>query len=128
MRNINIYFYTKDTAKAAQISKIAANIGLKSASLSNSDINKTISELVGMSILNPDLSASTNINAPALWTLPEIIIFFGVPDEKLDIFLAEYKKMGLEKIRLKAIVTPTNLSWTIYYLTEHLKEEAKRFG
>ncbi|MBQ9608925.1 MAG: DUF3783 domain-containing protein [Lachnospiraceae bacterium] len=127
MRDINIYFYTKDAAKSAQISKITASLGLKSSTLSNSDINKTISELVDMPISTTDLSDSTNVTAPALWTLPEIIIFFGVPDKKLDIFLAEYKKTGLEKIRLKALVTPTNLSWTIYYLTEHLKEEAKRF-
>ncbi|MBR1816875.1 MAG: DUF3783 domain-containing protein [Lachnospiraceae bacterium] len=128
MRDINIYFYTKDTAKADQISKITAGLGLKSTTLSSSDINKTVSELVGMPILNPDMAVSTNIKAPALWALPEIIIFFGVSDEKLDSFLAEYTKSGLEKIKLKAIVTPTNLSWTLYYLAEHIREEANRFG
>ena len=59
--------------------------------------------------------------------MPELILFFGIPDKLLDTFLAEYKKTDLERIRLKAIVTPTNLGWTVYQLTEHLNKEALQF-
>lgn len=126
MNNSKIYFYTKDLTKKEEVRKIAASIGAQYSELKASQANHTVSSLVGLS----QLGLSDNINqskAPSLWSMPELIIFFGIPDKLLDTFLAEYKKSGLERIRLKAIVTPTNLGWTIYQLTEHLKEEAKQF-
>ena len=127
MNDSKIYFYTKDITKKEIVIKIAASIGAQYTELKASQADNTVSSIVGL----PQLRLSDNINypkAPPLWSMPELIIFFGIPDKHLDTFLAEYKKSGLESIRLKAIVTPTNLSWTIYQLTEHLKEEAKCMG
>lgn len=128
MNDINILLYTKDTDKKQAIEKITKAIDLKFGELKANQANDLISSIVGL----PTFTAfgtmeETNKKAPALWSMPELVLFFGVPDAKLDTFLAEYKKTELERIKLKAIVTPTNLNWSLYYLTEHLKEEAKAF-
>ena len=128
MNDINILLYTKDTDKKQAIEKITKAIDLKFGKLKTNQANDLISSIVGL----PTFTAfgtmeETNKKAPALWSMPELVLFFGVPDAKLDTFLAEYKKTELERIKLKAIVTPTNLNWSLYYLTEHLKEEAKAF-
>lgn len=125
MNASKIYFYTKDINKKEKVKKICDAIGTHFVELKVSQANETIASLVGLSPLA--LSDNKQTNAPALWAMPEIIIFFGIPDRLLDTFLAEYKKTGLERIRLKAIVTPTNLRWTLYQLTEHLDKEALQF-
>ena len=136
MINANIYLYTNDINKKNHIKQLTKSIGLEFTEIKASTVNSKVSEIVGLPSLTPvsPLSYSVSLNeeenkkAPALWNMPELILFFGVSDAKLDEFLAEYKKTGLEKINLKAIVTPTNLNWTLYYLIEHLKEEAKKFS
>ncbi len=125
MNESKIYFYTKDIIKKEQVKKISDAIDAQFIELKVSQANETIASLVGLPPLS--LSDNKNTNAPALWAMPEIIIFFGISDKLLDTFLAEYKKTGFEKIRLKAIVTPTNLGWTLYQLTEHLDKEARQF-
>ena len=136
MNNANIYLYTNDIIKKNKIRQLTKSINLKFSEIKASSVNSKVSEIVGLPSFSPGspLSSSDSLNgeenkkAPALWNMPELILFFGVPDAKLDEFLAEYKKTGMDKINLKAIVTPTNLNWTLYYLIEHLKEEAKRFS
>ena len=128
MNDKNILLYTKDIEKKRAIEKITKTIDLKFGELKANQANDLISSIVGL----PTFTAfgtmeETNKKAPALWSMPELVLFFGVPDAKLDKFLAEFKKTNLERIKLKAIVTPTNLNWSLYYLIEHLKEEAKAF-
>ena len=64
--------------------------------------------------------------APALYNMPELMIFNGFDSQTLDGFLNMYKMTGLPKIPLKAVVTPYNIKWTLYELIEHLKEESGR--
>lgn len=136
MINANIYLYTNDINKKNHIKQLTKSIGLEFAEIKASSVNSKVSEIIGLPSLTPvspfsysvSLNEEENKKAPALWNMPELILFFGVSDAKLDEFLSAYKKAEIEKINLKAIVTPTNLNWTLYYLIEHLKEEAQRFS
>ena len=38
--------------------------------------------------------------------------FSGINSSQMDIFLAEYKKAGIEPIGCKAVVTPDNVFWS----------------
>lgn len=53
----------------------------------------------------------------------EMLVFFGLDSEDLDIFLAEYRKRGIEKIDLKAVMTPHNMTWNPLKLYEELSAE-----
>ena len=64
------------------------------------------------------------VSIPQLYTMPELIIFSGFDENSLNEFLKAYKAKGIEKVQLKAVITPYNLNWTLYDLIEHLKEEA----
>lgn len=59
-----------------------------------------------------------------MYNMPDVMIFRGFDETELKSFLSEYKNAGIEKVALKAMVTPYNVVWTLYYLIEHLKEEA----
>ena len=87
----------------------------------------TVGTLTGNSKINasPDnqMLNTANQNVPMGYSLPELIVFSGLKDNKLDEFLAEYKKMGIAPIGLKAVVTIHNVNWTMYELAEELVRE-----
>ncbi len=55
--------------------------------------------------------------------LPDCIIFSDISNLEMDIFLAEYKKRGIEPTPMKATVTVYNIDWSIDKLIEELKRE-----
>lgn len=118
----NIYLYIPDEDKREGIISLCEKLMLSYSYLASADINKSIAEITDIKLPN---NKKSNAKAPALYFLPELMLFNAVPDALLDKFFDEYKKAGIPKVKLKAVVTPYNLSWTLYELAEHLKEEAK---
>lgn len=57
----------------------------------------------------------------------EVLVFADFGDEDLDEFLAGYKAAGIETIQLKAVVTPTNMSWTFVELYNELVRERNAY-
>lgn len=56
-------------------------------------------------------------------TLDEpVLIMYGMSNEDIDNVLHSLRSSSI-KISLKAIVTPTNISWNVYRLSEHLKAD-----
>ena len=51
------------------------------------------------------------------------MLFQGLADKEVHRFLEMYRAEGIPTVDLKAVVTPWNLTWTLYELAEHLKEE-----
>ena len=107
--------------KLEKIKKAAKDCGARAAGLSQADINRTLSEITGM--LSLKITGAAHKKAPALFSLPEIIIFAGFAGNKLDAFLEAYRKAGGEPVKLKAVVTLTNSGWTLYELAMELAKE-----
>lgn len=63
------------------------------------------------------------MKAPSGYKLPDIIIFSGLADETLDMFLAEYKAEGIEPVEIKAVITQTNIAWSVYELICSIEKE-----
>ncbi|WP_249029931.1 DUF3783 domain-containing protein [Tannockella kyphosi] len=53
----------------------------------------------------------------------EMIVFYELADEQLELVLEVFKNAHIPFIPLKAIVTPTNIEWTFHKLYEAIKEE-----
>lgn len=53
----------------------------------------------------------------------EILVMKNFTSRRIDLLLSEFKKAGVPKINLKAVVTETNCNWTFYDLYEELKKE-----
>ena len=60
---------------------------------------------------------------PADYKQPEVMVFSGITDTQLDMFLHGYKMGGISPIYLKAILTPYNYTWSLYQLTQELIRE-----
>lgn len=53
----------------------------------------------------------------------ELLVFSGINSSQMDIFLAEYKKAGIEPIGCKAVVTPDNVFWSADKLFREIFKE-----
>lgn len=122
-----IMYKINETSKEKQVVNLCRKLGLKTRKLKDSDAKITVGTLTGNGKINasPDnqMLNTANQNVPMGYSLPELIIFSGLKDNKLDEFLAEYKKMGIAPIGLKAVVTIHNVNWTMYELAEELVRE-----
>ena len=68
---------------------------------------------------------------PVIGSVPEdpLILFAGMNQEEVSAFVDQLKTLsgGTSSRILKAMITPTNIEWSISYLLEHLKEERAYF-
>lgn len=122
-----IMYKINELTKEKQVVNLCRKLGLKTRKLKDSDAKITVGTLTGNGKINasPDkqMLNIANQNVPNGYSLPELIVFSGLKDNKLDEFLAEYKKMGIAPIGLKAVVTIHNVNWTMYELAEELVRE-----
>ncbi len=53
----------------------------------------------------------------------EMMVFAGIPNQKLDQILFMMRKNGMKRVDYKAILTETNKSWTVPMLYEEISKE-----
>lgn len=117
-----ILYYVQDEKKKIQMEVLDMSMSIATKQLKPSDLDTQVGTLAGLKGA-PPLDIPQEEKAPAIFCMPEIIIFSGIPDKKLDEFLFSYKKVGLSPTKLKAVITPKNVSWTLYHLIRELSLE-----
>ncbi|MDE5824808.1 MAG: DUF3783 domain-containing protein, partial [Lachnospiraceae bacterium] len=117
-----ILYYVQDEKKKIQMEVLGMSMSITTKQLKPSDLNTQVGALVGLKNITP-LDLSQVEKAPAIFYMPEIIIFSGIPNKMLDEFLFSYKKVGLTPTKLKAVITPKNVNWTLYQLIRELSSE-----
>jgi hypothetical protein len=125
-----VMFRINNYKKEKQIISLCRKMGFMTRSIKPADADRSLSILSasgGMQKNNMALSKSVKSKAPSGYIMPEIIIFSGLTEDKLDGFLKEYKDCGIEPVELKAVVTPSNISWSIYELICELEKEHNAF-
>ena len=139
-----VLYYTEDKGKAQQIEMLCGQLSFKTKRLRGSDAGTPVGKLAGMSMKSEKTSlAGKSIKAekagaaaekngeapsrgncvPADYKQPEVMVFSGITDTQLDMFLHGYKMGGISPIYLKAILTPYNYTWSLYQLTQELIRE-----
>ena len=129
-----VFLHIPDRNKLERISKLCEKSGYSCCPVRNADVNRTILELISGQSAGavragtagagaPGTGKGKKVSAPPLYFLPEIMLFQGLADKEVHRFLEMYRAEGIPAVDLKAVVTPWNLTWTLYELAEHLKEE-----
>ena len=124
----NIYLYISNKEKLNAIEKLCESLKIDVISIGYLDLNRTVLDIIAaqpvMSNNKTNINGGTDSKVPPLFLMPEIILFSGFNEGALKGFLAAYRQAGIEKVALKAVITPYNITWTLYDLIEHLKEES----
>lgn len=120
INNKLIMFFTKDVNKSEQIINLCKKLDIRTRKIKPSDINMEAGALAGIKTLGIKKEKE---KAPVGYEMSEVMIFSGISSSDLDIFLEEYKKENIAPIALKAVLTPYNISWTLYELIAELQRE-----
>ncbi len=131
-----ILLYTTDQNKKRQITALLQELKIALKEITYADLKKPLATVVlpasgnggKTDIAVPALpGASGTVTIPPMYVQPELLIMHGFSSDRMDEFLAAYKKRGIAPISLKAVVTPRNLTWSVYDLTQELSREHEAF-
>ena len=121
IRNSKLIIYNIDNQdKEKQIINLCRQLGYNTRKIKNSDVDSSIGAIAGIKIPN---AMRKRDKVHVGYKLLEVIIFCGISDGELDIFLAEYRKAGIQPVALKAMATQHNITWSIYELVQELQRE-----
>ncbi len=87
-----ILYYVQDEKKKIQMEVIGMSMSIEMKPLKPSDLNTQIGKLVGLKKNITPLDWTQTEKPPAIFGMPEIIIFSGIQNKSLDEFLLSYKK------------------------------------
>ena len=112
-----ILFYNLDNEKGRKIKLICLQLKIKIKKAEKADYLQPIGSFFGLMEKNnaPSFTGETFTD--------EMLVMKDFNNEVLDRFLFEFRKKQIERVNLKAIVTPQNISWNSLELHEELVKE-----
>ena len=106
----------KDDDRLAEIKKSAANLGIDIKKLDESDLKKTIGELMDLGNFDPSqVYEDQEVDT-------EFILFSDFDREILQKFVLDLRKKEIN-VPHKSVVTDHNKTWQLGYLVDHIMEE-----
>ena len=110
-----IYTFNLSEARLSKLRFICFKLGILVNPIPTERQDHHIATLVGLS--DPESDPGQN-------TFPdEMLLFHNLSDYQLNQFLTACKQQRFAPVALKAVVTPTNLSWTAVKLWAELCQE-----
>lgn len=121
-KTILLFQFTPE--KTAALHKLCAALSsrftIRIKSVQKEDYEESLGFLAGI------MGFSSNHKSYSGPSLPsEMLVFSGFTGDDLDDFLDAYHEKGLEKILLKAVLTPDNIKWTPGRLYRELADHIK---
>lgn len=117
-----ILLLTQNSKKKEAISAMCKSFDIELKEIWPGNINLPIGTFLGM-----PLNSKSSKVAPVLFNPPELLIFNGLSDKELDIFLDKYKDEDIDPIQYKGVITPHNITWSPYeFILEYEKEAEGR--
>ena len=101
-----------------KIKVLCKTLGISVQQVEKSDYGQKLGAIAGITGFKKDGSRYSGADFPA-----ELLVFSGINSSQMDIFLAEYKKAGIEPIGCKAVVTPDNVFWSADKLFREIFKE-----
>lgn len=134
-----LLYAPKNSAKALRMKPSILRTGARIKMVAAEQFSMTIGELLGMSeeevtefasqakIQDENAGHLVTVNPEELEALgslqEEVLVMWNFTGPKIDEMLNNFRKAGVSKIALKAIVTPNNVKWTFAQLIRELQKE-----
>ena len=117
------------------VRQAAASIGEPVSSIGPGELSMKLSDIIARNApagaLAPELlkplpfqvTPPGGETVPAMYQMPEILIFVSIEEDGIRAFLSAFRAEGEKPVALKAAVTPFNIGWTLYALIGELNRE-----
>jgi len=120
--NAHILLFHVDPVKSSRIESLCQNLGIRTSRIKHSLYSQKLGFLAGIPGFPKENTAYSGLDFQS-----EMMVFSGMDSDKLDCFLAEYKKASISPIGLKAVITPHNIFWSAEDLYKELFKEHQFF-
>lgn len=107
-----------NTEKGRKIKKLLIPLGISIKEISKEQYLQPIGSLVGVKGYEKN-----NFEYTEEGFFEEMLVLHKFTSSRIDLVLKGFKKAGIEKVDLKAVVTPTNVAWNSLELYEEIKKE-----
>lgn len=107
-----------NTEKGRQIKKLLIPLGISIKEIAKEQYLQPIGSLVGVKGFEKNNNVYTEQGFEE-----EMLVLHKFTSPRIDLLLKGFKKAGIEKVDLKAVVTPTNAVWNSLELYEEIKKE-----
>ena len=104
--------------KYAVIQNVCRTLGIRIIDVARKDYSQKLGTLAQIQGFTREAKKYDGPEFPA-----EMLIFSEMNSDQVDVFLAEYKKSGVEPIALKAVITSNNIFWTAERTQKELLRE-----
>lgn len=116
-----LYNFSRDKRTEA-IEAFLSSVGVRFSHVPVTDFNRRIGALLSL----PGAEMGTNSVTYPFFT-DEMLVMSGFSQDMLQDFLSFFREKQLRRVALKAMLTPTNASWSGAELVRHLKQEQAQF-
>ena len=113
-----VLLYNLNNEKGRKIRFLLVRLGMRIRVIEKEDYGKPLGVLAGMKDVTLE-----NENAPVEDFDDEMMVLYRFSDKRLDAFLQGMRKEGIERVDLKAVLTPTNCRWNSWQLFQEIQEE-----
>ena len=117
-QNGAVYFYNLNSAKGRQIRMLCLTLGLKIRVVDTAQYNEAIGAIAGI----PGYTLTGEPFEGEAFE-EEMLILKGFSERMLDSFLQGFRKMKIQPVALKAILTEANCGWNSIELHDELVKE-----
>lgn len=121
-----VLLYNIDKEKERKIKSVLLLMKVRAKSVTPELFCEKIGVLTGV-IPQEDVQ-SDNIEKKISDFTDEMLVMSGFSNARIDTFLQMMRKKKIEKVALKAIVTPHNYQWNAYELHEELAKEHEKMN
>ncbi|SFG60103.1 protein of unknown function [Lachnospiraceae bacterium C7] len=104
--------------KNKAIHQLCKELKIEVVEVETNDYKQKIGALAHIDGFKKEVIHGTVLDIPG-----EMLIFSGLNSGDVDKFLAEYRAKKIEPIPLKAVVTPTNITWRANELFKEIVKE-----
>ncbi len=113
-----VLLYNLNNEKGRKIRFLLVRLGMRIRVIEKEDYGKPLGVLAGMKDVTLE-----NEDAPVEDFDEEMMVLYRFSDKRLDAFLQGMRKEGIERVDLKAVLTPTNCRWNSWQLFQEIQEE-----
>lgn len=117
-----LYYTPEQNGNVAKVKGVLVRMGIRIRNVSPQQISETVGALAGM----PGFVLSEKEAEESLFIPEQMLVMHRFTSRRMDELLANLRKAGVPKIDLKAVVTPSNCTWSFYHLYEEIREEHEK--
>lgn len=130
MKEMVLYYSPAPVAYVAKLKGVLVRMGIRIKNIGPEQINQKVGYLAGMpgfpETVEDALQREEKLSQSeeeALSIPEEMLVMKNFTSRRIDELLTNFRKAGVPKIALKAVITEQNSQWTFYQLYGELKSE-----